>query len=216
MPRLASGAPRAHEGGVPPSLVHPVPGPIALGERPSPTRCAVRVALGRLAGSRHVDVHDVECLVGRHRRDEPALGLTSRSDRADPRYGQRSLRLKVIASNGPMLIESSSFAAAISTLPPSRSSMLALSPIRRLSGGEHRGVQMRRAKLRHRHPLRQRPGDDGHRLQPPPPVFVPALAGDPAGRFQVRRPAMGQSTKRDGSSARGRFPMVDSLLIDIE
>ena len=66
----------------------------------------------------------------------PALVFTGQSDRAGPRYGQRSPKLKVIASNGRMLIGSSSFATAISTHSPSRSSNA--SKVRSVGSTSHR------------------------------------------------------------------------------
>ena len=65
-----------------------------------------------------------------------ALVFADQSDRAGPRYGQRSPRLKVIASNGRMQIGSSSFAAAISTHSPSRSSNA--SRVRSVGSTSHR------------------------------------------------------------------------------
>ena len=66
----------------------------------------------------------------------PALVFAGQSDRAGPRYGQRSPKLKVIASNGRMRIGSSSFAAAISTHSPSRSSNA--SKVRSVGSTNHR------------------------------------------------------------------------------
>ena len=97
----------------------------------------------RLARPRHRPVHDVERLVDRGRLDEPALGLAGQGDREALRYGHRSPRLNVIASNGRIETASSSFAHAMSAHSPSRSSNA--SRVRSVGSTSHRCATPSRA-----------------------------------------------------------------------
>ena len=110
--------------------------------RPHTTRLRAHAPSPR-APAANGAVHDVDRLVGRGRLDEPALGRAGKGHREGLRYGQRSPRLNVIASNGRIETASSSFAHAMSTHSPSRSSNA--SRVRSVGSTSHRCATPSRA-----------------------------------------------------------------------
>ena len=120
------------------------------------------LAAPHFPGPRQGPEHDVDRLPGRGRVDEPAhAGLADEGDGEGPvrcarsrvpdrfrdesagRHAQRSPRLNVIASKGRTLTGSSSFAHAMSTHSPSRSSNA--SNVRSVGSTSHRYATPSRA-----------------------------------------------------------------------